>query len=221
MGLIRAKGILHRMIGRVTATNRPAWQEHWTARTAAIAAHLHWAGPQSLLLVGDSLIELVPAHPLEGLNVINAGFGGATAEYVLASVTSSVVSRALKANPPRMAIIQAGTNDSRKGVEAKAVSEKIIAISSFFRGIGTEPIIFAIPPIEEKKTAYRSAEVAAAINEATRLASLGHAPFIDPYAMVRGSDDLTEDGIHLSRKSVVALVEAIRAAALPPDLKAA
>ncbi|MER9870833.1 SGNH/GDSL hydrolase family protein [Mesorhizobium sp. M0136] len=165
------------------------------------------------MLVGDSLFELVPPHPLEGLNVVNAGFGGATAAHVYASVASSVVSSALKANPPSKAIIQVGTNDSKAGADSSAVAEKTMAIGKLFRDIGTEPIIFAIPPIEENKTAFRSASVAAAINDATRQASLRNGvPFIDPYLTIRGSNDVTEDGIHLARHAIIALVEAIRAA---------
>ncbi|MER8540233.1 GDSL-type esterase/lipase family protein [Mesorhizobium sp. M1334] len=213
MGLIKIKGILSIWKGRVIPRNIVPWSDHWTVRTAAIAAHLQWIGPNSLMLVGDSLLELVPPHPLEGLKVVNAGFGGATAANVYASIASSVVLLALKANPPAKAVIQVGTNDSKTGANPVAVAEKTMAICSLLRSIGTEAIVFAIPPIEEKKTAFRSASVAAAINDATRLACLGSGvPFVDPYIAVRGSNDVTEDGIHLARGATLALVDAIRAA---------
>ncbi|WP_287151466.1 GDSL-type esterase/lipase family protein [Mesorhizobium sp.] len=213
MGLIKFRGILSVWKGRVIPRNAVPWSDHWTVRTAAIAAHLRWIGPDSLMLVGDSLFELVPPHPLEGLKVVNAGFGGATAANVYASIASSVVMSALKANPPAKAVIQAGTNDSKTGADPVAVAEKTMAICSLFRSIGAEPIVFAIPPIEEKKTAFRSASVASAINDATRQACVrSGVPFIDPYVAIRGSNDVTEDGIHLARGAVVALVDAIRAA---------
>ncbi|TIP81264.1 GDSL-type esterase/lipase family protein [Mesorhizobium sp.] len=165
------------------------------------------------MLVGDSLFELVPPHPLEGLKVVNAGFGGATAANVYASIESSVVLSALKANPPARAVIQVGTNDSKVGVDPFAVAEKTMAICSLLRNVGTESVVFAIPPIEEKKTAFRSASVATAINDATRQACLrSGVPFVDPYVAIRGSNDVTEDGIHLARGATLALVDAIRAA---------
>ncbi|MER9962647.1 SGNH/GDSL hydrolase family protein [Mesorhizobium sp. M0045] len=132
-------------------------------------------------------MELVPPHPLEGLKVVSAGFGGATAANVYASIGSSVVLSALKANPPAKAVIQVGTNDSKTG--ADAVAAKTMAICSLLRSIGTEAIVFAIPPIEEKKTAFRSASVPAAINDAARLACLrSGVPFVDPYIAIRGSN---------------------------------
>ncbi|TIX77282.1 MAG: hypothetical protein E5V21_18685, partial [Mesorhizobium sp.] len=209
MGLVKIKGILSTWKGRVLPRNSVPWSDHWVVRTAAVAAHLRWIGPNSLLLVGDSLFELVPPHPFEGLSVVNAGFGGATAANVYASVAASVVLSALKENPPAKAVIQVGTNDSKTGADPVAVAEKTMAICALLRSIGTEPIVFAIPPIEEKKTAFRSASMANAINDATRRACLrSGVPFVDPYMAMRGSNDVTEDGIHLARGATVALVEA-------------
>ncbi len=182
-----------------------------------IAANLRWLGPKSMILVGDSNLEMIPPHAFEGLSVINAGFGGATAENVHASIKSPLVLASLKENPPSKAIIQVGTNDSRTGADVAAVADRAILISSLFRDIGTETVIFAVPPIEEAKTAFRSEAVAVAINEAIRVAShRAGVPFIDPYISLRGSNDVTEDGIHLARHAITTLVAAIRAAQQVP-----
>lgn len=213
MSLTKAKGVLSVWKGRLLPRKAVPWQDHWTARTYMIAANLRWLGPGSLILVGDSNLEMIPPHALEGLNAVNAGFGGATAENVLASIKSPMVMAALKANPPKKAIIQVGTNDSRQGADPAAVAKSALALAALLRSLGASSTIYAIPPIEENKTAFRSASVAAAIHEATRQACVRDGvPFIDPYAAVRGSGDVTEDGIHLSRGAVVALVAAIRVA---------
>ncbi|TIN80002.1 SGNH/GDSL hydrolase family protein [Mesorhizobium sp.] len=213
MGIIRIKGVLSSWKGRVLRASAVPWQDHWTARAAMVSFNLKWIGANSLILVGDSILEMVPQQALEGLNIVNAGFGGATAANVYASINSPVVLSALKANPPLKAIIQAGTNDSTTRADPGAVSGQVMSICSLFLDMGTVPVVFAIPPIEEKKTAFRSAAAADAINIATRAASLKNAvTYIDPYASLRGLEDVTEDGIHLSRKAIVALVEAIRAA---------
>ncbi|BCH20166.1 GDSL-type esterase/lipase family protein [Mesorhizobium sp. L-2-11] len=214
MGLVKVKGIVSSWKRRFSAARSLPWQDHWTARAAMVSFNLQWVGPKSTVLVGDSILEMVPHQALEGLNIVNAGFGGAKTANVYASVRSPVVMAALNANPPAKAIIQAGTNDSTTGTNPIAVAEQTMAICSLFRKIGSLPVVFAIPPIEEKKTASRSASMADAINEATRSASVKNAvTFTDPYASLRNSEDVTQDGIHLSHKAVATLVEAIRAVA--------
>lgn len=214
MGFVKFRGILSSWKGRLAAPVAVPWQDHWVVRTAAVSAQLRWLGAGSLMLVGDSLFELVPPHPLEGMKVVNAGFGGAKASDVYGSISSSLVWSALKANPPAKAFVQVGTNDSKIGANPAAISESTLAICTLFRRVGTEVTVFAIPPIEERKTAFRSASMATAINEATRSrAANAGISFIDPYKSLRETEGVTEDGIHLARHGIDALVTAIKRAA--------
>lgn len=165
-----------------------------------IATHLKWVGPGGVILIGDSIFEML--HPSRfSIRVTNAGFGGAQAGDIETSMASQIISAALVQNSPRLAIIQAGTNNCHPGRSIDAGLRGVITMTDQMRRLSSDVIIFAVPPIDPTKTILRSPTMAVQLNEllAAEALKLG-LPFVDPYQDFRGDrlNEATTDGIHLS-----------------------
>lgn len=187
-----------------------------------VATHLRWVGAGGVILIGDSIFEML--HPARfSVRVTNAGFGGAQAGDIETSMASQVVAAALAKNPPRLAIIQAGTNNCHPDRSIDAGVRGVVAIVNQMRRLGSEVVILAVPPIDPNKTALRSPAMAVQLNEllAAEALKLGVA-FRDPYQNFRGErlNEATTDGIHLSDAMMSCLESTINALAAG-ELKAA
>ncbi|MGO4704301.1 SGNH/GDSL hydrolase family protein [Microvirga sp. 2MCAF38] len=180
---------------------------HWLIRDIVVGSHIGAAGPESLLFIGDSIVEGFYWNRIGPHAVINAGYSGIWTEAL-----EPKIERLLNAAKPRVAALLVGTNDAKKGHGEEYLAtvatfyEKIVRL---FSASGVALIAFTPPPVEQNKrlTSFYSHEAMRALaREITQIATHhGHA-VIDLYSALSTADGhaktgATIDGVHLSTQA--------------------
>jgi hypothetical protein len=204
-----------RIVGRRFAERRPA-----------IGAALRAAGPDSVLLAGNSHAEFLGTPDFGGRPCINLAVGGSTAADCAGHLAALRV-------PVRCAasVLIIGTNDiqrwrhperARSVERFEAQARRILRI---LEGWSARVLVAAVPPIGAWATGRDPAAIAAFSGRLAALcAERGHG-FIDPFAALRdgpgglAGPGLNRDGVHLADYTALA-AEIVRLAVTDPALSA-
>jgi hypothetical protein len=201
----------HRLVGRRLAERRPA-----------IDAALRGAGPDSVLLAGNSHAEFVGTPEFGGRPCINLAVGGSTAPDCAGHLAALRV-------PVRCAasVLIIGTNDIqrwRRPERARSVDRfeaEVRRILRILEGWSAQVLVAAVPPIGAWAVGRDPAAVATFSDRlAVLCAERGHR-FFDPFAALRdgtgglAGPGLYPDGVHLADYPGLA-AEIVRLAAVDP-----
>ncbi|WP_112664267.1 SGNH/GDSL hydrolase family protein [Microvirga flavescens] len=177
---------------------------HWLIRDIVIGSHIGVAGPESLLFIGDSIVEGFYWNSVGSHAVVNAGYSGIWTEAL-----EPKVERLLTVAKPRLAALLVGTNDAKQGrgeeylATVATLYEKTVRL---FSASGVRLIAITPPPVEQGKrlTGYYSGEAMHALaREVVQIATHHGHGVIDLHGALSTPDrnakaGATIDGIHLS-----------------------
>lgn len=195
-------------------------------RRSGLQAALRAAGPDSVLLAGNSHAEFLGTPDFGGRPCINLAIGGSTAADCAWHLTALRV-------PVRCAasVLIIGTNDIRRWrhpERARSVERfeaQVRRILRILEGWSAQVFVAAVPPIGAWATGRDPAAIAAFSGRLAALcAEQGHS-FIDPFAAQRGGPGgmagpgLCRDGVHLADYTALA-AEIVRLAVIDPALSA-
>ncbi|OHV14956.1 hypothetical protein BK022_22580 [Methylorubrum extorquens] len=180
---------------------------HAARRVPEILAALQQAGPDSILLAGNSHAELAGRTGEDcGVKLINAGVGG-----VRANEYATILTRLAKSRRMREAVLLIGTNDihpRNKPLSALARLHFTAEVTRILALLGERAdriTVAAVPPIGAE--AVRRHDPAAVASHSDLLRGLCHEPrcrFVDPFEALRSQEagvavpGVLTDAIHLA-----------------------
>lgn len=193
-----------------------AGQAHIVSRSKAIRSHAAQAKGVSIVVIGDSMVELADLRDLCGPTVqtLNAGVSGARTQDVEALAIELIGSV-----KPAAVVIGLGTNDAwaNNTTSSATFTRAYASIVSAARRAGAAPYAL-IPPPQGDRTFEKAATFSASALERrrTEIRSMG-IPVIDTATLLAARDGsfdrrYTADGVHPNAAGYVIWKQAIRSA---------
>lgn len=196
-----------------------ALDSHTRSRIAVIDQHIEEAEPGSILIAGDSHVELqTPSARLCGAPIVNAGISGANASGYGALLSHLNVPLRFRA-----AILTIGTNDLvSKGdplsqANADAFEKHVAGIVAQLAAVSDRVVVTAVPPIDrELKGVFDAGAVGGYSQRIAALCARVGCLYADPFASLRdgssgfGLPGANKTRLHLARyRPVLANLETV------------
>ncbi len=187
-----------------------AWDDHWLARDGAYFAHRQIAGNTASILIGDSITEGFWWNTIGPERVINAGYGGISAQQMLLRMpTLNLNSNSKKA------IVCLGMNNAIPNLIPSQITQFTSAMNNIVKSLktrGTSIWIASIPPIEPSRMAnpIRSQASINLLNAEIvyKICKSNNVPLINLNVLMDLSTGVakpgtTRDGIHWTRQTYI------------------